>query len=91
VWTRIRDGVLQVRDEGPGIAPEDLPRIFDRFYRSPEARTMPGSGLGLAIVRQVAERHAGDVTAGPAAAGGARLTMRLPGSAVPIMDPERTT
>jgi two-component system, OmpR family, sensor histidine kinase MprB len=71
--------VLQVADAGPGIAEADLPRVFDRFYRSAQARTMPGSGLGLAIVKQVAERHGGTVWAGRAPEGGALLTLRLPG------------
>ena len=52
-----------MRDHGPGIDPDDLPFVFDRFYRAPSARGMPGSGLGLAIVRQVAEAHGGTVTA----------------------------
>ncbi|HEY3260283.1 MAG TPA: HAMP domain-containing sensor histidine kinase, partial [Pseudonocardiaceae bacterium] len=71
--------VLQVADAGPGIADADLPHVFDRFYRSVNARTMPGSGLGLAIVKQVAERHGGTVYAGRAPEGGALLTLRLPG------------
>lgn len=71
--------VLEVADEGPGIAEADLPRVFDRFYRSDQARTMPGSGLGLAIVRQVAVRHGGAVWAGRAPSGGALLALRLPG------------
>ena len=48
-----------MRDDGPGIDAEDLPHVFDRFYRSADARRLPGSGLGLAIVRQVAEMHGG--------------------------------
>ncbi|GAA4373704.1 HAMP domain-containing sensor histidine kinase [Nocardioides caricicola] len=83
VTVRLTDGTLTVDDEGPGIAEEDLPHIFDRFYRSQESRAMPGSGLGLAIVRQVAERHAGSIEAGAAPSGGARLVMRLPGAALP--------
>jgi two-component system sensor histidine kinase MprB len=71
--------VLEVADAGPGIADEDLPKVFDRFYRSQEARTLPGSGLGLAIVKQAATRHGGDVFAGRAPEGGALMTMRLPG------------
>ncbi|GAA3220385.1 HAMP domain-containing sensor histidine kinase [Pseudonocardia petroleophila] len=71
--------LLEVADEGPGIAEEDLPRVFDRFYRADRARTMPGSGLGLAIVRQVAMRHLGAVWAGRAPGGGALMAMRLPG------------
>ena len=47
-------GEVTVRDHGPGIAEEDLPYVFDRFYRARSARGLPGSGLGLAIVRQVA-------------------------------------
>jgi two-component system, OmpR family, sensor histidine kinase MprB len=71
--------VLEVADAGPGIGEEDLPRVFDRFYRATTSRTMPGSGLGLAIVRQVAVRHGGAVWAGRAPEGGALLAMRLPG------------
>ncbi|MGZ4447193.1 MAG: sensor histidine kinase [Nocardioides sp.] len=83
VVVRLAGGVLTVDDEGPGISAEDLPHVFERFYRSPESRSMPGSGLGLSIVHQVAERHAGGVEAGPSPAGGARLTLRLPGRSTP--------
>ncbi|MDT7728628.1 MAG: two-component system, OmpR family, sensor histidine kinase MprB [Actinomycetota bacterium] len=72
--------VLEVADAGPGIADEDLPKVFDRFYRSTEARTLPGSGLGLAIVKHAAERHGGAVYAARAPEGGALLTLRLPGT-----------
>jgi two-component system, OmpR family, sensor histidine kinase MprB len=78
VEVRVRDGCLEVRDHGPGIAADDLPRVFDRFYRSPEARGRPGSGLGLAIVRQTAEAHGGSVHAANDPGGGARLTLELP-------------
>nr|WP_037057614.1 HAMP domain-containing sensor histidine kinase [Pseudonocardia asaccharolytica] len=71
--------VIEVADTGPGIAEQDLPRVFDRFYRADGARTMPGSGLGLAIVKQVAGRHGGAVWAGRAPEGGALLVLRLPG------------
>ena len=80
VTIRLSDGVLVVDDEGPGIAADDLPHVFDRFWRSEESRAMPGSGLGLAIVAQVVERHAGTVTAGEAPTGGTRLELRLPGT-----------
>jgi two-component system, OmpR family, sensor histidine kinase MprB len=76
----LRDGDLVVRDHGPGIAPEDLPRVFDRFYRAASARGLPGSGLGLAIVKQVAESHGGDVVAWNAEDGGAVVRLRLPGT-----------
>jgi two-component system sensor histidine kinase MprB len=75
---------LQVADAGPGIKDSDLPHVFDRFYRSDEARTLPGSGLGLAIVKSAAERHGGAVFAGRSADGGALIAMRLPGSSEPI-------
>ncbi|PSL54137.1 two-component system sensor histidine kinase MprB [Saccharothrix carnea] len=71
--------VVEVADSGPGIADADLPHVFERFYRSSEARTLPGSGLGLAIVKQVAERHGGLAYVGRAPEGGALFTLRLPG------------
>jgi two-component system sensor histidine kinase MprB len=74
----VRRGRVRVRDHGPGIAPEDLPRVFDRFYRAPSARGLPGSGLGLAIVRQFAETHGGEVRAENDPSGGAVLTLELP-------------
>ncbi len=89
IEVRVRDGELQVRDHGPGIAAEDLPRVFDRFYRATAARSLPGSGLGLAIVRQVAEMHGGTVQAANDAGGGARLTLRLP--ALVMSDAERSS
>jgi two-component system sensor histidine kinase MprB len=61
VTMTVRNEGLSVRDAGPGIGPDDLPHVFDRFYRAPSARGKPGSGLGLAIVRQVAETHGGRV------------------------------
>jgi two-component system sensor histidine kinase MprB len=73
----VEDGTVTVRDHGPGIADEDLPFVFDRFYRSRSARTMPGSGLGLAIVRQTAQTHGGSVVAERAEGGGTRVILRL--------------
>ena len=78
IEVRVRDGRLEVRDHGPGIDPEDLPRVFDRFFRAPAARGRPGSGLGLAIVRQTAETHGGAVHAVNDPSGGARLILELP-------------
>ena len=80
VTVSLTDGRLRVVDQGHGIAEEDLPHVFDRFYRSSASRTMPGSGLGLSIVRQVAERHGGSVTVAHAPGGGAAFTLTLPGS-----------
>jgi two-component system sensor histidine kinase MprB len=74
----VAGGAVTVRDHGPGIAEEDLPYVFDRFYRAKAARGLPGSGLGLAIVRQVAEAHGGSVRAFNAPDGGAVLRLALP-------------
>jgi two-component system sensor histidine kinase MprB len=80
VEVSLQQGALVVRDHGPGISAEDLPYIFDRFYRGAEARGRPGSGLGLAIVRQVAAQHGGSVSAEPAPGGGTLMCLRLPGA-----------
>lgn len=69
---------LQVRDSGSGIAPEDLPHIFDRFYRADRARTREGSGLGLAIGKWIAEAHGGQIQASNASPTGALFTVTLP-------------
>ena len=71
-------GTLSVRDHGPGIDPADGPHVFERFYRSARARSMPGSGLGLSIVRQAAEDHDGQAWVLPAATGGTVACLRLP-------------
>ncbi|HSX66485.1 HAMP domain-containing sensor histidine kinase [Nocardioides sp.] len=83
VTVTLSGGQLRVVDEGPGISDEDLPHVFDRFWRSPESRGMPGSGLGLSIVHQIAVRHSGRVEAGRAPGGGAQLTLRIPGKVSP--------
>jgi two-component system, OmpR family, sensor histidine kinase MprB len=72
---------VTVRDHGPGIAEEDLPYVFDRFYRASSARGLPGSGLGLAIVRQVAQAHGGTVVAERAEGGGTLMRFNLNGAA----------
>jgi two-component system sensor histidine kinase MprB len=84
VEVSVRDGELIVRDHGPGIDEEDLPHVFDRFYRAPSARGLPGSGLGLAIVQQVAEAHGGEVVAERADGGGTRVRLRLNGGREPV-------
>ncbi len=73
VEVSLKDGVLSVRDHGPGFSEEDLPFVFDRFYRAEEARGLPGSGLGLAIVRQATESCGGFAEARNAPGGGALL------------------
>ncbi len=79
VEVSVAGGEVVVRDHGPGIGVEDLPFVFDRFYRAPAARDLPGSGLGLAIVRQVAEAHGGSVSAERAEGGGTRMRLTLNG------------
>jgi two-component system sensor histidine kinase MprB len=69
---------VRVRDHGSGIDEEDLPHVFDRFYRGANVRGQQGSGLGLSIVRQVTEQHGGSISAANAPDGGAVFTMRLP-------------
>jgi two-component system sensor histidine kinase MprB len=82
----VRDGEVTVRDHGPGIDDEDLPYVFDRFYRASSARGMSGSGLGLAIVRQVAEAHGGEVVAERPEGGGTLMRLRLDGARAPAGD-----
>ncbi|MGY4922509.1 HAMP domain-containing sensor histidine kinase [Streptomyces sp. 900105755] len=79
-------GVLTVRDHGPGIAEDELPHVFDRFWRSPSARALPGSGLGLSIVARTVQQAGGDVTLARANGGGTLATVRLPGA--PTAPPE---
>ena len=79
----LRGGVLTVRDHGPGFPAEDLPHVFERFYRADRARGMPGSGLGLAIVKQAAEAHGGTAEALNAPDGGALLRLSF-GHAAPV-------
>ncbi|MET9498593.1 HAMP domain-containing sensor histidine kinase [Streptomyces sp. NPDC006552] len=71
---------VTVRDHGPGIAPGDLPHVFDRFYRAEASRALPGSGLGLAMAQQIARAHGAELVAEAAGGGGAlfRLTFAPP-------------
>lgn len=77
-WADGGHAVLEVLDSGPGIAPEDLPHVFERFFRGRGAERGPGSGIGLAVVAELVAAHGGDVEAGNRPEGGARLTVRLP-------------
>jgi signal transduction histidine kinase len=72
--------VIDVADTGTGISAEDLPKVFDRFWRAEKSRNRQsgGSGLGLAIVRQLAEAHGGTVTATSVLGRGSTFTLRLP-------------
>jgi two-component system sensor histidine kinase MprB len=90
VEVRVADHELTVRDHGPGIAPEDLPHVFDRFWRAPTARGLPGSGLGLAIVRQVVEAHGATVTAELPPDGGTLMRLRFVPSVARTLTTPRT-
>ncbi|MFF2653797.1 sensor histidine kinase [Streptomyces sp. NPDC058045] len=79
----LTEGVLTVRDHGSGIPADDLPHVFDRFWRSPSARSLPGSGLGLSIVARTVRQSGGEVTLRPAEGGGTVATVRLPGAPTP--------
>ena len=78
VEVAVGHGEVSVRDHGPGIAEEDVPYVFDRFYRSAAARSMPGSGLGLAIVRRVVQEHGGTARVDRADGGGTVVRLAFP-------------
>lgn len=85
VVVALDDEALTVADDGPGIDPADLPRVFERFYRAPAARGMPGAGLGLAIVRKVADAHGWQATASNAGDRGARFGLLFDPAPVPLL------
>ncbi|MFI6462949.1 sensor histidine kinase [Streptomyces sp. NPDC050528] len=81
IEVQLTRGVLTVRDHGPGIPADELPHVFDRFWRSPSARALPGSGLGLSIVARTVQQAGGEVTLAHARGGGTVATVRIPGTA----------
>ncbi|GKQ36963.1 HAMP domain-containing sensor histidine kinase [Streptomyces sp. A012304] len=86
IEVQLSGGVLTVRDHGPGIAEDELPYVFDRFWRSPSARALPGSGLGLSIVARTVQQSGGQITLSRAETGGTVATVRLPGAPTPPPD-----
>ncbi|GGU66943.1 two-component sensor histidine kinase [Streptomyces albospinus] len=83
VEVRLKSGALTVRDHGPGIPENELPHVFERFWRSPSARSLPGSGLGLSIVARTAEQAGGGVRLRNAPGGGTEALLTMPGAATP--------
>jgi signal transduction histidine kinase len=73
--------IITVKDTGIGISPEDLPRIFNRFYRCDQSRSKPGIGLGLSLARAIARAHGGDITVTSRLKEGSTFTITLPKSA----------
>ena len=74
--------VLEAEDDGAGVAEEDLPRLFERFYRSDRARASQGTGLGLAIVKHVVTAAGGTIEATSSEAGGLRIRCEFPANVV---------
>ncbi|MFI6288092.1 sensor histidine kinase [Streptomyces sp. NPDC051018] len=83
VEVRLKGGELTVRDHGPGIGADELPHVFERFWRSPSARALPGSGLGLSIVARTVQQAGGEIRLEPAEGGGTVAVVRLPGAGEP--------
>src|SRR5439155_645180 len=91
VWLALRaaDGgpELTVRDDGVGIRPEDLPHVFERFYRAPAARSRPGAGLGLSIADWIIRAHGGRISVESAPDAGSTFRVWLPAlTAPPTLD-----
>jgi two-component system sensor histidine kinase KdpD len=84
-----RELVLSVADRGPGLPPQDLERVFDKFYRAPGALA-GGTGLGLSITRGLVEAHGGHITAENRSNGGVRFVIRLPLGAAPDLPQQET-
>lgn len=89
IVVRVRAGTTTVTDQGPGIAPGDAARVFDRFYRADTARGLPGSGLGLAIVRDVAEGHGGGAFTSTPPGGGTTVGFSVAADRLLPPDPGR--
>ena len=85
------DGMLQmsVRDTGVGVTAEELPRIFERFYKSDAARRSPGSGLGLAIAKHIVQAHGGTIWAESTPGAGTTVSFTIPLATPRDISPER--
>jgi two-component system, OmpR family, sensor histidine kinase MprB len=83
IEVRLTRGRLSVRDHGPGIPADELPHVFERFWRSSSARSLPGSGLGLSIVARTVGQAGGEVSLTSAPGGGTVARVVLPGASQP--------
>ncbi|RKN09736.1 sensor histidine kinase [Streptomyces radicis] len=83
VRVALAGGTLSIRDHGPGIPQDELPHVFERFWRAPSARALPGSGLGLSIVARTVRENGGAVALRPAPGGGTEALLTLPGAQGP--------
>jgi signal transduction histidine kinase len=72
------EAFVSVQDTGMGIPPDDLPHIFERFYRCDQSRSEPGTGLGLSLARALARAHQGDITVTSTLGQGSTFTLTLP-------------
>jgi signal transduction histidine kinase len=75
---------LSVADSGPGIPPDELPHVFERFWRGAQARSVTGSGIGLTIVQRLGEAHAGTIRIESEPGAGTRVSVILPAAGVPV-------
>jgi two-component system, OmpR family, phosphate regulon sensor histidine kinase PhoR len=81
---------LTVTDTGEGIAPEDLPRVWERFFKTDRSRTGGGTGLGLAIVKHIAQAHGGSVAATSELGNGSTFEILIPADVAVVLDDEST-
>jgi signal transduction histidine kinase len=82
-----REALVTVQDTGFGIPPEDIHRVFERFYRCDHSRSQPGTGLGLSLARALARAHQGDITVISTLGQGSTFTLTLPKSRIPQTPP----
>jgi heavy metal sensor kinase len=73
-----KDVIISVHDTGIGISPEEIPHIFDRFFRADKSRSVPGAGLGLSLVRAIVRRHGGEIKVSSSPSVGSTFTVVLP-------------
>ena len=83
--------IIQVSDTGPGIAPQDMPFVWDELYRAQATKSVPGSGIGLSLIKLIIERHGGSVSIQSQLGQGVTVTLRLPRRGLRSAEPLNTT